>query len=310
MDYNTIGIDVSKAKLDVYFLQTRQFIQIDNDNKGYNKLKKIILNSYNQTLRIIVEHTGAYQKGIVKILLNANLPVCVVNPCKVRNFAKAKGYNAKTDKIDARLLAEFGAIMKPDINQDYGDLVDRLRELVRYKEGLTSMITQAKNKLEKKPQENISILLKEHIKYMTAQLKQVRQEIKSLITSDESLSQKRKELLEIKGVGEETVSTLLSEMPELGKLEKEKITSLVGLAPFNMDSGFYKGKQKIQRGRKQVRNALYMAALSAKRYNPILKTFYEKLRNRGKPYKVAMTAVMRKLIICINAKCKEILNKY
>lgn len=306
MDYTTIGIDVSKAKLDVCFLRTGELIQLSNDNKGFGKLNKIISSSYQDTSRIVIEHTGGYQQLLVEYLQSHKHHVCVVNPGNVRNFARACGYNAKTDKIDAHLLALFGQKMTPALSMVNSGLLKELRDLVKHKKQIMDMITQEKQHLEKKPLPATVRRIEAHMAYLKDELKEVAKDIEAVISNDEELSLRKKLLLDVKGVGEETANVLLAELPELGHIDKGKVASLVGLAPFNRDSGALRGRACIYGGRKNVRNALYMAALSARRFNPILKAFYENLRNRGKPYKVATTAVMRKLIICINAKLTNI----
>jgi transposase len=305
MDYTAIGIDVSKIKLDVYFLASGEIIQVNNDKSGIAKLKKIITSKYSKTSRIVIEHTGGYQSDLVKYLQSYNLPVCVVNPGKVRHFAKAHGQKAKTDKIDAYILAVFGELMKPEISNRNPDIIDMLRELVGHKNQLMKALLREQERLEKKPSTFIKKDIEEHIFYLKSKIKIAREGIKELIKSDQELSRKSKILMEIKGVGDETVSVLLAELPELGNIDKNKLSALVGLAPFNRDSGMVKGRACISGGRKNVRNALYMSALSARRFNEILKVFYERMRANGKPYKVAATATMRKLLMCMNAKLKN-----
>ena len=273
MDTTTIGIDVSKAKLDICFLSSGEVINISNDTKGYNILVKHIKQHYN-VQNIIIEHTGNYQKEVVSFLQKQKLCVCVVNPSKVRAFAKAAGILAKTDKIDAWVLAKYGELFKARLDKHPSSFINK---------------------------ETIKI-----IAHLQKQEKAINAKIKEFISSHSEFLKKAKILHNIPGVGEQTVSVFLSYLPELGCLEKRKLVALCGLAPINKDSGTMRGQRHIYGGRKVVRNALYMSTISAIVHNQVIKQYYLALKQRGKPAKVALVACMRKILIYANSLLKKI----
>lgn len=304
MEYTTIGIDVSKENLDIYFQSSNEYLHISNDKQGYKKLLKRIKESYN-VKRIVIEHTGGYQKEAVKFFQEKGYGVCVVNPSKVRNFAKALGVLAKTDRIDAKILAQYGEKIKPEVTQPESEIVSKLQELVKYRTNIVESIKQYKCRLDKCSSKFLENKITKTLKFLTEQRKDLEVEIKNLINSCEEFYSKKSILENISGVGEQTVCVLLSELPELGFLDKRKIVSLCGLAPMNRDSGKMKGKRCIYGGRKEVRNAIYMATVNAIRCNKIIKEHYCSLKNRGKPSKVAMVACMRKLLLHTNSLIKN-----
>lgn len=300
MDNTTLGIDVSKAKLDICFLSSGETLSVGNDIKGYNQILKRIKASYNIE-RIIIEHTGNYQKNVVEYLQKHKLKVCVVNPGKVRNFAKAAGFIAKTDKIDAYVLAKYGEMFNPEETHEQEKSIMCLKELVNFRSQLVETIKQFKTRLEKNPSKLIVKEISKIISGLEKQQKKLEEQIKSFIEANEEMRSKYKTLNEIRGFGDQTISVLISHLPELGQIERNKISSLCGIAPVNRDSGKMRGLRFIQGGRKTVRNALYMAAVSAIRHNKVIHEFYANLKLRGKPSKVAIVACMRKLIIYANS---------
>ena len=305
MDTTTIGIDVSKAKLDICFLSSGEVINISNDTKGYNILVKHIKQHYN-VQNIIIEHTGNYQKEVVSFLQKQKLCVCVVNPSKVRAFAKAAGILAKTDKIDAWVLAKYGELFNPAETNMQDREVEKLRELVQFRAQLVDACKLFKARLDKHPS---SFINKETIKiiaHLQKQEKAINAKIKEFISSHSEFLKKAKILHDIPGVGEQTVSVFLSYLPELGCLEKRKLVALCGLAPINKDSGTMRGQRHIYGGRKVVRNALYMSTISAIVHNQVIKQYYLALKQRGKPAKVALVACMRKILIYANSLLKKI----
>ena len=303
MDYTTIGIDVSKAKLDICFLTTGETISISNDKEGFAKLLKRI-RRYNVE-RIIIEHTGNYQKEIVRYLQKHNLKVCVVNPSNVRNFAKAAGIIAKTDKIDAYVLAKYGDMFKPDEVKEKDFEVEQLKELVNFRLSLVETIKSFKIRLEKKPSAFIKKEIDKTIKSLDLEQTKIEKQIKTLIEQNQNMVKLYNTLKEIVGFGEHTITTLLAHLPELGKLERNKIAALCGVAPINHDSGKMRGLRSIQGGRKTVRNALYMAAISAIVHNHVIHEYYTNLKAKGKPSKVAIVACMRKLLCYANSLVKN-----
>lgn len=304
MDYTTIGIDVSKAKLDICFLISGEMITVSNDNEGFAKLLKRI-RRYNVD-RIVIEHTGNYQKEVVHYLQKHHFMVCVVNPGNVRNFAKAAGIIAKTDKIDAYVLAKYGEMFKPDAIKETDLDIEKLKELVNFRQTLVETIKSFKVRLEKKPSAFIVKEINKSIKSLLLQQTKLEKEIKERIQSNQKMMQLFDKLNQIVGFGEHTITVLLSHLPELGKLERNKIAALCGVAPINHDSGKMRGMRCIQGGRKIVRNALYMAAIPAINHNHIIHEYYTKLKEEGKPSKVAIVACMRKMLCYANSLVKNL----
>lgn len=304
MDNTTVGIDVSKAKLDICFLSSREMITVSNDSKGFAKLLKRLIR-YNVD-RIVIEHTGNYQKEIVCYLQKRHFVVCTVNPGNVRNFAKAAGIIAKTDKIDAFVLAKYGEMFKPDAIKETDLGVEQLKELVNFRQSLVETIKQFKTRLEKKPSAFIIKEINKSIKSLFLQQTKIEKQIKELIKHNQNMIKIYNKLDEIVGFGEQTITVLLAHLPELGLLERNKLSALCGLAPINHDSGKMRGLRCIQGGRKIVRNALYMAAVSAIRHNKVIHKYYTILKTRGKPSKVAIVACMRKLLCYANSLVKNI----
>lgn len=305
MDNTTIGIDVSKAKLDICFLSSGEILSVSNDIQGFAKLLKRIKNNY-VIERIIIEHTGNYQKDVVTYLQKRNFKVCVVNPNTVRNYAKAAKILAKTDKIDAWVLAKYGEMFTPEETIMQDESIYKLKELVNFRRHLVDTIKQFKSRLEKKPS---AFIVKEINKSIFSLLKQqhkIEEEIQKTIQNNNELMNKYNILNKVIGFGEQTITVLLSHLPELGILERNKLSALCGVAPFNRDSGKHRGMRYIFGGRKTVRNALYMATVAAIRHNKVIRNFYDSLKNKGKPSKVAIVACMRKMLIYANSLVKNI----
>ena len=304
MDNTTIGIDVSKAKLDICFLSSGECIKISNDIQGFKLLLKHIKKNY-IVKRIIIEHTGNYQRDIVNYLQKYKFIVCVVNPSKVRAFAKASGILAKTDKIDAYVLAKYGEMFTPEENKIQDENIIKLRELTNFRRQIVEACKLFKTRLEKKPSAFIAREINKLIKNLENQEKEINKKIKEFIANNTEMMKKSQILLTIDGFGEQTVNTLLSNLPELGQIEKNKLSALCGIAPINHDSGKLYGIRSIYGGRKVVRNMLYMAAVSASVHNKVIRDYYLRLKNKGKPAKVALVACMRKLLVYANSLIKN-----
>lgn len=304
MNNTTIGIDVSKAKLDICFLSSGECIKINNDIQGFKLLLKHIKKNY-IVKRIIIEHTGNYQRDIVNYLQKYKFIVCVVNPSKVRAFAKASGVLAKTDKIDAYVLAKYGEMFTPEENKIQDENIIKLRELTNFRRQIVEMCKVFKTRLEKKPSAFIAREINKLIKNLEKQEKEINKKIKEFIADNSEMMKKSQILLTIDGFGEQTVNTLLSNLPELGQIEKNKLSALCGIAPINHDSGKLYGIRSIYGGRRVVRNMLYMAAVSASAHNKVIRDYYLRLKNKGKPSKVALVACMRKLLIYANSLVKN-----
>jgi transposase len=297
-----IGIDVSKTKLDVAMSNNNLFLQISNDKTGFEELVKS-LPSKKQTL-IVLEATGGYEKIAANYLRQKKFNVAVVNAKRVRDFAKASGKLAKTDSIDAETIMHFGKTFNPVAQVLASEDQNERQESINRRDQLVRMITLEKQHLEHaSPKTQKSI--KKHIHYLEKELEKIEKLLKELFAQDSILKEKLARLDEIQGVGEVTAMNVLIHMPELGTLSHKEISALAGVAPFNKDSGQSRGKRETWGGRARVRAALYMAVLSAKKFNPVIRKFYDRLVDKGKMKKVAIVACMRKLIIIMNAMLRD-----
>lgn len=293
-----IGIDVSKTWLDIAIHESEINWRAENDDPGIAGLVKR-LKKMNPSL-IVLEATGGYEMLLVAELSHAGLPMVVTNPRKVRAFARSTGQLAKTDKLDARLLAHFAAAIRPAVRAMPSEEEEELTGLMVRRRQLVDMLTVEKNRLHTvRPALRDDI--KEHIAWLQDKLSKIDEEIDQFVRRTSLWKEKDTILRSVPGVGRVTTCTLLAMLPELGTLNRQEIAALVGVAPVNKDSGRKQGKRRVYGGRATVRSVLYMAALSAKKYNPIIRKFYEDLLRRGKEKKVALTACMRKLIVILNA---------
>lgn len=297
-----VGIDVSKDSLDVAFLPEGKPLQVDYDTKGLQNLGRALPSA--GSCLIVVEATGGYQRRVVAELLDAGHPVAVVNPRQVRDFAKGLGILAKTDRIDAAVIARFGQDVKPRTIAKASKKQEELAELVTRRRQLVELRTAEKNRLEHPVTKTVRKSVQQVIDHLTKQITRLEKQILALVQSHDDFHGKGEIIASVPGVGAVTVASLLAELPELGTLNRQQISALVGLAPFNRDSGKLKGKRAIRGGRKTVRNVLYMAALTAIRCNPVIRQFAERLKGNGKPFKVVITACMRKLLVILNTLVK------
>jgi transposase len=255
---------------------------------------------------IVVEATGGYERGLVAALAVAELPVAVVNPRQVRAFAQAIGRTAKTDAVDAGLLALFGGRLEPAPRPVADPATQALAAQVARRRQLLEMLGMERARLEHAPPTgHLTRELRRHIRWLERRVEDVDDEIGTCIAAHPTWRIHEELLRSVPGVGPTTARTLLAELPELGRLDRRAIAALVGVAPFNCDSGQHRGQRHIWGGRASVRSTIYMAALSAARYNPVLRVFYRRLRDAGKPGKVALVAVMRKLVTMVNAMMKH-----
>ena len=297
-----VGIDVSKDRLDVAVLGERQEKQVDNTSQGIAQLVQQML-KLNPEL-IVVEATGGYQRSVVEALFQAELSVAVVNPARVRQFARAYGLLAKTDKLDAQVLAVFGQRMQPRRYEGKSEAEKQLSALLVRRKQLEEMLKAEQNRLRtispslRGSVERIIAILKEEKKRLDEQIRELMNEQKAWQEQTEILSS-------APGVGPVTTATLLAELPELGKLDRKRIAALVGVAPMNYESGKKRGYRKTKGGRGDVRSVLYMSTLVATRHNPLIQTQYRQLLKRGKLKKVALTACMRKFLTILNAMMRD-----
>lgn len=296
-----IGIDVSKATVDVYIRPDGFSYTVENEEKSLKNwiktLKKIKVDL------IVLEATGGYERKAVHLLLAAGYRVAVVNPRQVRDFAKSTGRLAKTDGIDARMLAHYAEAIKPEQRASIDEDQERLQRIVSRRSQVIDMLTAEKNRA-KFSEGQILKRIKAHIQWLQTELKAIDQELKDEIKNHPDLKEKDEILQSTPGVGPITSCVLLAALPELGTVNRKEIAALVGVAPYNRDSGMMKGQRTVWGGRRKVRAALYMSTLTATRWNPKIKAFYERLREAGKTAKEALTACARKLLTILNVMMK------
>ena len=296
-----VGVDVSSETLQVRLME--KDLSFSNDTKGIKKLIKILSTVSN--VCVVCEATGGYETLLKNALQKASIALCIMPPHRTHAFSKAMGQKAKTDEEDAKMLALFGEKFTPDPALPLNSEEEQLKALGRIRLQVMKSYVAAKLRLKKWLDSYSKHFLNQTIKFLSKQLEQIDQKMRELIEKVPSLKNKADRLLQIQGVGFITAAAMLAYIPELGTLDDRSITSLSGLAPRNRDSGKYVGKRFIGGGRSQVRYSLYMSAITAVIYNPVLKTYYERLVQRGKNKKVALVAVMRKLIILMNRVLKH-----
>ncbi len=297
-----VGIDVCQKYLDVYVRPSSKLFQVTNDRVGIAKLIQTLTEI--QPELIVLEATGGMEIDAAEKLTGAGLAVAVINPRQARDFAKATGQLAKTDAIDAKVLAHFADAIRPEVRQISDESSRNLEDLVARRRQLGDMITAEKNRRRGKTN-SVKASIDEHIEWLKQQLQEIESQIKSAIAVNENWKQKMDLLTSVPGIGEVVAVTLISSLPELGTISHKSISYLVGVAPLNKDSGKFRGKRRIWGGRAKIRCVLYMAALVAIRFNPPIKTFYERLVQKGKLKKVAITACMHKLLIFLNAMMRN-----
>jgi len=293
-----VGIDVSKARLDVAVGEKGAQWSERNDADGIALLVKQLVEI--QPELVVIESTGGLERPALVELVRVGLAIALVNPKRVREFARAIGLSAKTDKLDARLLARFARDVKPGRTVLPTEDEQQLSALLARRKQLLDMLTAEQNRLGTAPPVLKELIL-EHIAWLKEHIQAIDKEIDDFNRQDPQRQQKQDLMQTVKGVGRVTASTLLADLPELGQLNKKRIAALVGVAPFNNDSGHWRGKRRIKGGRASVRQVLYMAAVAAARSNPAIRTFYQSLLQRGKEKKVALVACMHKLLTILNA---------
>jgi transposase len=293
-----IGIDVSKATFDVHVRPTDRHFSVAANDEGLAELRKEF-GELGPCL-IVVEATGGLERRLVAELIDAGLMVSRVNPRQVRDLARALGRLAKTDRIDAEVLSLYAEKVQPRPMQKQPEKQAELDALVTRRRQLVGLRSVERVRQHQAPTKATSLSIAKLLRVLDRQIEDLDKAIAKLIESDDDFRSKRELLESVPGVGSGTSSTLIAELPELGRLNRQEIASLAGLAPFNHDSGQFRGQRHIRGGRGAVRAVLYMAVLAAKRFNPKLHAFAERLERAGKPFKVVMTACMRKLLIILN----------
>lgn len=305
--YSHIGIDVSKATLDLHVFHSAQHRQFPNSTDGHRQLVAFLQPLHPQ--RIVFEASGGYEKQLLLALVDARLPACRVQPQDVRHYARALKIKAKTDKIDAALLARF-ARERHDLPviTDLDPDLQALRERVTRREQLIEQQTMEKNRLGQARDRNVLKSIQRHLNHLKREIARVEKDIDSLISSRPDLHARAQKLDETVSVGKATVGALIAYLPEIGHTSDKKLNSLVGVAPYNHDSGPLRGQRHIRGGRRIVRNALYMACISGLTHNHVIRTYYRRLRDAGLAHKSAMMACIRKLISHLNKQLAQLQN--
>ena len=293
-----VGVDVSKAWLDVAFADSARGMRVSNDEPAIRDLCLEL--SRRRPQLVLLEATGGYEQSLVRQLLRYGLPVVVANPRQVRSFAQALGKLAKTDRIDAQTLALFAATLKPQPRQLKDESQAELSMLVRRRTQLMEMLTMEKNRRRLTSSKVVRESLGRLIATLQQELRELEQAMEQLVKSEPAMKARSELYQTVPGIGPKIAAVLLAELPELGLVNRKEVAALVGVAPFNCDSGTWRGKRFIWGGRRQVRNPLYMGAVVAARYNPVLRGFYQRLVAAGKPKKVAIIACMRRLLTILN----------
>ena len=300
---NCIGIDVAKQYFDLHSLKTGQDRRMDNSTDGIRQCVAVC-NEIRPKL-IVMEATGGYELTLAGTLQAEGLAVAVVNPRRIRDFARAAGQIAKTDKLDARIIAQFGATLEPMPTERINQNTQKLKALVARRSQLVGLHTAESNRLEHADGKEIQRSIAAVLKVIEAQLKAVDRQINEHIQNTPELQQRAETIDSVPGIGPTTAQMLVTELPELGRLNRRQIAALVGVAPMARDSGTFRGKRMTGGGRKEIRSRLFMPTLVAVRHNPILKAYYIRLISRGKCKMVALVAVMRKLICILNTMTKN-----
>lgn len=299
---HAIGIDIAKQTLEVCQWPAGIGQEFAHDDAGIERVVELVRTIAPQ--RVVLEATGGWEKRLGAALASAGLPVVVINPRQVRDFARSLGVRAKTDRLDAQVLARLGATLQPRVWTLPDEVTQALQELVARRRQVVEMLVAEKNRRQQAVAA-IAARIASHIHWLTSELKRLDDELDRTLEQSPPWQHRHEVLCSVPGVGPGTSHVLLSELPELGQLSRRAIAALAGVAPFNRDSGRLRGQRHISGGRASVRRALYMATFNAIRRNPVLQAYFQHLRGVGKPRRVAMVACMRKLLTILNALLKH-----
>jgi len=297
-----VGVDTGKHQLDIYVRPLDICFSVPNHEKGALEAVKVI-SKYHPT-RVVIEATGRLEHTFIEACSKAGLPFVIINPVHVKKFAGAIGQLAKTDKLDAKLIAHYGEAIKPPLSALKPDLLKRMSDLLARRSQLVGMQGMEKNRLQIMPKE-ISGLIKPILTAIKNQIDKIDTKLSALIKAHEEYKTKNDIIQSMPGVGQVVALNLLSNMPELGYITNKEAAALVGVAPMNRESGIYQGQRKIRGGRHQIRTVMFMATLSAIQHNPVFKATYQRLLAAGKPKKVAITACIRKMIVILNSMVRD-----
>ena len=297
-----VGIDVSKTRLDIAEGRKGEIWESPNDPEGIAKAVSRLKELHPKL--VVVESTGGLERQLVACLIAEGIPVALVNPSRVRDFARSIGLLAKTDKLDARLLAWFGEATKPIPTQLPSEDEQKLSAMIIRRRQLIDIRTAETNRLGS-IHSSMRSRLEKHLEWLVDEIEELDKEIQNFISNHPDFKAKDEVLQSVPGIGPVASAILLANLPELGKYNRQIMASLVGVAPFNNDSGFHRGKRRVKGGRSDIRTVLYMATISASRFNPVIKSFYDHLVGKGKLKKVALVACMRKLLTILNAMMRD-----
>jgi transposase len=297
-----VGIDVSKASWDVAIHDRKHVERYASDADGCRRLLAAI--AALPAVHVCVEATGGYERALVAALRQRSVVVSIVNPRQIRDFARAAGQLAKTDAIDARMIARYGAVMRPAASEALGENQEKLRALRTRRQQVSEALVQEKNRLSTPIDRDARRSIEEAVEFYRRQLQSLDEQLAQLMQADPAFRQKLDLLVSVPGVGPTTAAALTAELPELGRLNRRQAARLVGLAPVNRDSGTLRGKRMIGGGRATIRKGLYMATLVAAKHNPVIHAFYQRLLQQARAKMVALTACMRKLLLILNAIIK------
>ena len=303
MEQVYVGIDVAKDRLDVHLRPSGEAFAVARDGKGLEELS-VRLSGLEVAL-VVLEATGGFEVTVAAALCATGLPLAVVNPRQVRDFARATGRLAKTDALDAAAIAHFAEAVRPEPRPVPDEQARALGELVTRRRQIVEMMTAERNRRKRLASRRMVKSVDRLLKALQRELSDLETDLDDTIRKTPAWRQAEDLLKTVPGIGDVTARTLIADLPELGTLSRRRIAALVGVAPFNRDSGTMRGKRTVWGGRASVRASLYMAALSASRCNPTLKRFYQRLTEAGKPKKIALTALMRKLLTILNAILRD-----
>ena len=298
-----VGLDVSKAHLDVHVRPTGESFRVAYDDAGLATLIQRLAPLV--PAMVVLEATGGYEVTVAATLASAGLPVAVVNPRQIRDFARATGQLAKTDTLDARAIARFAEAVRPPARPVPDEQARAVGEVIARRRQLVEMLGAEQNRRRLVQDRRVQREVDAHIAWLKDALARLDHDLTTLIRSTPVWRATDDLLRSMPGIGPITAGTLIADLPELGRLDRRRIAALVGLAPFARDSGAFRGRRMIAGGRAHVRRVLYMATLTAIRYNPAIRVFYSRLRTAGRPAKVALTAAMRKLLTILNAMVRD-----
>lgn len=297
-----VGVDTGKANLDIYIRPLDIFFTVSNNEKGIKDAIKTIKKYHPQ--RIVIEATGRLEMPFILACSKANLPFVIANPIHIKRFAGAIGRRAKTDKLDAQLIAHYSEVIQPKLSQLKPEIMRLMSDLVARRHQILTMQTMEKNRLKQLPK-TLHSTINPIIAAFKKQIEKIETLIVSLIENTPDYQNKNIILQSVPGIGKVSAAAIISNVPELGYINNKQAASLIGVAPMNRESGRYKGKRIIQGGRAQVRTVLYMAMMSAMQSNPVFKATYQRLLDAGKPKKVAIIACVRKLVVILNSMLRD-----